>query len=211
VIVASAKKLKRVLADEQNEVLDALRRSESVRHLDTLLPWSNEHAGRYREAIAADLLAAAQAGAASVVDANGKPTKLRKADAVKASTAAPEVLEEWLVTPLRERLERCVSEGGGDNADVAKRARAVYREWKTQHIAEQLDDVIRTAYGRGVLAAIEPGSVVRWVADEGQRICSDCDDNTLAGAVPAGSAFPTGHVAAPAHIGCRCMLIPEAR
>jgi len=211
VIVASAKKLKRVLADEQNEVLDALRRSESVRHLDTLLPWSNEHAGRYREAIAADLLAAAQAGAASVVDANGKPTKLRKADAVKASTAAHEVLEEWLVTPLRERLERCVSEGGGDNADVAKRARAVYREWKTQHIAEQLDDVIRTAYGRGVLAAIEPGSVVRWVADEGQRICSDCDDNTLAGAVPAGSAFPTGHVAAPAHIGCRCMLIPEAR
>ena len=211
VIVASAKKLKRVLADEQNEVLDALRRSESVRHLDTLLPWSNEHAGRYREAIAADLLAAAQAGAASVVAANGKPTKLRKADAVKASTAADEVLEEWLVTPLRERLERCVAEGGGDNADVAKRARAVYREWKTQHIDEQLDDVIRTAHGRGVLAAIEPGAGVRWVADDGQRICADCDDNTLAGAVPAGSEFPTGHVAAPAHLGCRCILIPDAR
>ena len=211
VIVASAKKLKRVLADEQNEVLDALRRSESVRHLDTLLPWSNEHAGRYREAIAADLLAAAQAGAASVVAANGKPTKLRKADAARASTAADEVLEEWLVTPLRERLERCVAEGGGDNADVAKRARAVYREWKTQHIDEQLDDVIRTAHGRGVLAAIEPGAGVRWVADDGQRICADCDDNTLAGAVPAGSEFPTGHVAAPAHLGCRCILIPDAR
>ena len=60
-IVASARKLKRVLADEQNEVLDALRRSESVRHVDALLPRSNEHAGRYREAIADELVQAAQA------------------------------------------------------------------------------------------------------------------------------------------------------
>ena len=38
-IVASARKLKRVLADEQNEVLDALRRKEPVRGLDVLVPW----------------------------------------------------------------------------------------------------------------------------------------------------------------------------
>ena len=37
-IVASAKKLKRILADEQNEVLDALRSREPVRALDDLLP-----------------------------------------------------------------------------------------------------------------------------------------------------------------------------
>jgi len=210
-IVASAKKLKRVLADEQNEVLDALRRSESVRHVDALLPWSSEHAGRYREAIAGELFQAAQAGAASIPDDRGRPTKLRKADAIKASTAAHEVLEEWLVTPLRERLERCVADGDGDNSDIGKRARSVYREWKTQHIDEQLDDVFRTAHGRGVLAALEPGTLVRWVADHGAQVCADCDDNTLAGTVAAGSAFPTGHVAAPAHIGCRCLLIPELR
>ncbi len=210
-IVASAKKLKRVLADEQNEVLDALRRSESARHVDALLPWSSEHAGRYREAIAGELFQAAQAGAASIPDDRGRPTKLRKADAIKASTAAHEVLEEWLVTPLRERLERCVADGDGDNGDIGKRARSVYREWKTQHIDEQLDDVFRTAHGRGVLAALEPGTLVRWVADDGAQVCADCDDNTLAGTVEAGSAFPTGHVAAPAHIGCRCLLIPEPR
>jgi hypothetical protein len=57
------------------------------------------------------------------------------------------VLDEWLIVPLRERLERCVIDGGGDNAGITKRVRAVYREWKTQHIDEQLDDVIRAAHG----------------------------------------------------------------
>jgi hypothetical protein len=42
-------------------------------------------------------------------------------------------------------------------------------------------------------------------------VCSDCDDNTLSGAIPSGDAFPTGHVCAPAHLGCRCLLVPTER
>jgi DivIVA domain-containing protein len=205
-IVASAKKLKRVLADEQNEVLDALRKSESVGDIDVLIPQADEHIARYTEAIADDLLAAANAGAASV--ATGRAAKLRKADAAKASAAAGDVLGEWMVTPLRERLERCVADGDGDNTEIVKRVRTVYRECKTQHIDEQLDDVVRAAHGRGVLAALEPGSVVVWTADKEHAVCADCDDNTLAGPVVVGEKFPTGHVFAPAHIGCRCLLMP---
>jgi DivIVA domain-containing protein len=205
IIVGSARKLKRVLADEQNEVLDALRRSEPVRDLDVVLPPAGEHAARYAAAIAAELVEAANAGAAMV----GRSTKLSKTNAAAASNAAAGVLAEWLVDPLRERLERCVADGDGDNAGISKRARAVYREWKTQHIDEQLDDVIRTAHGRGVLAAITPGSPVVWVCDESRQCCADCDDNSLAGSIPAGTAFPTGHEGAPAHIGCRCLLLPD--
>ena len=36
-IVAAARKVKRVLADEQNDVLDALRRREPVRDVDDLV------------------------------------------------------------------------------------------------------------------------------------------------------------------------------
>ena len=86
-----------------------------------------------------------------------------------------------------------------------------YREWKTQHIDEQLDDVIRTAHGRGVFAAIEPGTTVEWVADPSHAVCADCDDNTLGGAVEVGTAFPTGHEFPPAHLGCRCLLLPADR
>ena len=139
----------------------------------------------------------------------GRTRKLRKADADAAIDAAAEVVAEWLVAPLRERLERCIADGDGDNADIGKRVRAVYREWKTQHIDEQLDDVVRTAHGRGVLAAVAAATPMMWVCDPSHQSCSDCDDNTLAGAVPAGDAFPTGHASTPAHVGCRCLLLPE--
>jgi hypothetical protein len=119
------------------------------------------------------------------------------------------VLAEWLVEPLRERLERCVADGDADNAGISKRIRAVYREWKTQHIDEQLDDVILAAHGRGALAAIAPGTPVVWVCDDATTGCADCDDNSLAGPIPAGQAFPTGSEFAPGHVGCRCLLLPD--
>ncbi len=208
-IVASAKKLKRILADEQNEVLDALRSREPVRALDDLLPERPEHLGRYRDAIVDDLLSAASAGASLVT--SGRVARVKKADAAKATLAGTEVLDEWLIVPLRERLERCVIDGDGDNSEITKRVRSVYREWKTQHIDEQLDDVVRAAHGRGVFSAIEQGTSVEWVSDPAHEVCADCDDNTLGGAVAAGDAFPTGQLFPPAHLGCRCILLPTER
>ncbi len=209
IIVGAARKLKRVLADEQNEALEALRRKEPVRSLDDLLPAPDAHVERYTAAISDDLLTAAGAGAALV--SPGGSTKLNKTSGKAATEAADAVLGEWLVVPLRERLERCVLDGDADNVGIGKRVRAVYREWKTQHIDEQLDDVIRAAHGRGMLAAVGEGTAVVWVRDDTQQGCSDCDDNTLAGAITAGEAFPTGHTFAPAHIGCRCLLLPADR
>jgi hypothetical protein len=107
---------------------------------------------------------------------------------------------------LRERLQRCVEDGDGDNDAVTKRARAVYREWKTQRIDEQLDDVFRVAYGRGACDAIEPGTPVTWIVDPAGPACPDAEDNSLAGTVTLGEGFPTGHTCAPAHAGCRCLL-----
>jgi DivIVA domain-containing protein len=208
-IVASAKKLKRVLADEQNEVLDRLRRREPVRSLSDLLPAPAEHLARYRGVMVDDLLASANAGVSLVTP--GRVARLNKSDAGAAVAAGEAVLDEWLILPLRERLERCVNDGDGDNAGITKRVRAVYREWKTQHIDEQLDDVIRTAHGNGAYAALEPGTPVDWVSDRSHDVCADCDDNTLGGAVAAGQPFPTGHRFPPAHLGCRCLLLPAER
>jgi DivIVA domain-containing protein len=209
-IVASARKLKRVLADEQNEVLDALRRNDPVRDLDALLPWTSHHAERYAVVLDDDLHAAANAGA-RLTATGGRTPRLRKAAARQAVQQASETLTRSMVAPLRDRLERCISDGAGDNAAITKKVRAVYREWKTQHIDEQLDDVFRAAHGRGVLAAVELGSELVWTPDPGHEVCPDCDDNRLAGVVPAGQAYPTGHVCAPAHPGCRCLLLPAAR
>jgi DivIVA domain-containing protein len=205
IIVASARKLKRVLADEQNEILHTLRRNEPVRNIDTMLPWQTEQASRYAAAVQPELEKAALIGAASI---DGGSTKEHKADINRAGAtkAAVEALTTTIVVPLRERLERAVSDSEGDNSELATMVRGIYREWKTQRIDEHLDDVARAAFGRGALAAVVPGTHVCWMVDPNGPACPDAEDNALAGEVPAGQPFPTGHTGAPAHEGCRCML-----
>jgi hypothetical protein len=205
IIASCARKLKRVLADEQNEVLHTLRRSEPVRTIDTMLPWQAEQAERYAAAISPELDKAALAGAASI----GKGTvKENKADINRAGAtkAAVEALSATIVVPLRERLERALGEAVGDNSDLATVVRSIYREWKTQRIDEHLDDVARAAFGKGALAAVVPGTKVCWMVDPDGPACPDAEDNALAGEVAAGQPFPTGDVSAPAHQGCRCVL-----
>ena len=205
IIVACARKLKRVLADEQNEILHTLRRSESVTNIDTMLPWQTEQASRYAAAVQPELEKAALSGAASIDSGSAKEHKadINRAGATKA---AVEALTTTIVAPLRERLERAVIEAAGDNTELSTMVRGIYREWKTQRIDEHLDDVARAAFGRGALAAVVPGAKVCWMVDPNGPACPDAEDNALAGEVPAGQAFPTGHVSAPAHEGCRCML-----
>ena len=84
--------------------------------------------------------------------------------------------------------------------------RAVYRAWKNQRIDEHLDDVALVAFGRGALVALVPGTPICWSVDPNGPDCPDAEDNALAGTVSAGDPFPTDHVCAPAHEGCRCML-----
>jgi DivIVA domain-containing protein len=206
-IVAAGRRLKRVLADEQNGILDTLRQGEPVSSLDALVHDESEQATRYLDAIATQLEAAARAGASSVT---AYPDAI---DLAHSGALGPvrEAVAGGLVDPLRERLAQCVDDADGDNEMMVKRVRAVYRGWKTQHIDTELDDIFRLAYGRGVLAAIPAGSPVTWIVDPHGPACPDAEDNSLAGEVAAGEAFPTGHTCAPAHAGCRCLLAPVTR
>lgn len=204
-IVASARKLKRALADEQNEALHALRAKDAVTSVDRLVGDASTQSRRYSEAIEAELVAAAAGGAASVggtLDGAGQASASR--DAVRAAT---ELLETEIVAPLRERLARAVADADRDNAELGGLVRVVYREWKTQRIDENLDDVARTAFGHGALAGVAPGTSLCWIVDPNGPECPDAEDNSLAGAVAAGDPFPTDHLCAPAHSGCRCMVV----
>jgi len=115
-------------------------------------------------------------------------------------------LADAVVRPLRERVESAAADSDGDATELADAVRAIYREWKNQRIDEHLDDVVRMAFGRGALAAVKPGTPLCWTVDPTGPACADAEDNSLSGAVPAGQPYPTDHVCAPAHAGCRCML-----
>ncbi|MFZ4721112.1 MAG: hypothetical protein ACOYMR_16920, partial [Ilumatobacteraceae bacterium] len=204
-IVAAARKLKRVLADEQNDVLHALRSAKTAITLDVLLASRDEQLRRYADAIDTELTAAALAGAESIDDG---PKKDHAKSITKGHALAPAVdaVGSTIVQPLRDRLDRAVADAEGDRDDLVAVVRAVYREWKNQRIDEHLDDIALVAFGRGALVALVPGTPVCWSVDPNGPDCPDAEDNALAGVVQAGDPFPTDHVCAPAHEGCRCML-----
>ena len=203
VIAAMSRKLKRVLADEQNEVLDILRGKLSVKTLDAIVGPKADHSARMIEALEASLKAGALAGAKSLSDASDK--ELQKMVATQIA-AINEYLIATVVVPLRERLSRSISQASGDNAELTSLVRVVYREWKNQHVDTQVDNIAQTSFGRGAFAALTPGTKVCWKVDPDGPACADAEDNSLAGFVSAGEAFPTGHTHAPAHAGCRCAL-----
>ena len=204
VIAAMSRKLKRVLADEQNEVLDILRGKLPVKTLDAIVGPKTDHSARMLEALEASLKAAALAGAKSLSNASDKDLQKMVASQMAAIN---EFVIATVVAPLRERLSRSISQAAGDNAELTSLVRLVYREWKNQHVDTQIDNIAQTSFGRGAFAALTPGAKVCWKVDPSGPACADAEDNSLAGFVNAGEAFPTGHTHAPAHAGCRCALV----
>lgn len=189
-----ARRLKRTLADEQNEVLDLLRRAKPA-GVDDLLPAAADHRARWSQVADESLAAAATAGAAW---AGGE------AGPVDALT---EALADELTGPLRDRIDRSFAASDGNLDDVADRVRALYREWKGQRLAESARHHVTAAYAQGAFDALPADATVRWVADPAAPACVDCDDNILAGAIGKGEGFPTGGPCAPAHPGCRCLVL----
>ncbi len=211
-----ARRLKRALQDEHNDVLDRLRVKASAprRSGDPgvateaaaggLLPTQAEQEGRYREVSVEALGEAAQAGAAFA----GAP---KEPDAAQVEALAVG-LAEAVVEPLRRQLERVVAESSADDPSVlVERAGAAYREWKGHRIEAQAADAALAAFARGELSGTSAGTLLRWVVHDGGGKCPDCDDNALAGPVAAGDPYPTGQPHPPAHAGCRCLLVPQPR
>jgi len=201
-----ARVLKRALTNEQNEVLDALRRAKApddLAHLDALVGVEADHAERYRSAVTADVRAAALAGAASVGPERDVPSSEVQQQVLDDVTAE-------FVVPLRERLAKALEDAGGDAVEAGATLRAGYREWRTQRADEIAAHLVLIAHGRGAYDAVAAGTPIRWVVDPEGPLCPDADDNALAGVIVAGQPFPTGHCHAPAHPGCRCgIAVPQ--
>ena len=195
-----AKRLKRAMQDEQNDVLDRLRVHKGRPGLDDVLPTAAEQGGRYRDLARPLLEQAAHAGAA----ASGGAETTVDLDVLVGELA------DAVTGPLRSRLADTFAAGAREDDDTAaltERVGAAYREWKMQRIERLAADHLYAAHAVGGFAAVAPGTAVRWVVHDVDGPCPDCDDNALAGATPRGEAFPTGQAHPPAHAGCHCLLV----
>lgn len=204
-VVTLARKLKRVLADEQNDVLQHLRLKKSSLEIDAVFGTPMEQAQRYAGAIAEEAMASASAGAKSVKSSGGSGRRVTQ-KAITDHTAATVVV--GLVAAFREEARIAIGEAEGDREVLSGLMRDVYRKWKMELIDSHVDDIACSAYSKGAYLALEPGATISWMVDPAAACCSECEDNSLAGAVIRGDDFPAGHPHPPAHPGCRCLVSP---
>jgi DivIVA domain-containing protein len=186
------RKVKRNVQDEQNGLLDELRKLRGRAAPDKVLPGLDDQLGAWTVVIQPGLDAAYAAAATIASGADG------------GGPAPAELVDELvraLVLPLRERVYDALLDENDD--DVTQRINARYREWKTG-VESSLGDALVAAWGRGTVEAAPDGALLRWIPEHEGR-CADCDDNALE-PTARGEPFPTGQAHPPAHPGCRCVL-----
>ena len=206
-IEAMTRKLKRVLADEENTVLTHLEGKRSSLSVDAMLPATDVHVQQWVETITEELVSSALAGARAFNKGLRADLRKKVGDAAVMSVVASRVADE-LVRPLRERLRQAAEHCGGDRTDMSSRARSIYREWKMQRIDSVSADLARLAYARGIVLTTANNVKLCWAVDPNGPPCADAEDNSLAGAVLVGEHFPTGHEHPTIHSGCRCLVVP---
>jgi len=196
---------KRLLQDEQNTLLDAVRRARGRPEPGRLLPDLEHQRDAWVELLGPGVDGAYVGGRAAV----GKRGRV--------TSAPPRVMAELvglIVRPLRERLtltlESIVADGPYELPAELQRVAgsaigARFREWRSADLETRVVDVLAAAYARGSYDGTGPATPLRWVPDEPGR-CPDCDDNALE-PTPKGGVFPTGQTHPPAHPGCRCLVV----
>ena len=205
-----AKKLKRVLADEENAMLNYLQSKKAQVALEKVLPSVDNQLQNYVEATSKELIEAAMSGAQSL-SKNLKADLRKKISNTTVMQVMSKKLADDIVYPLRERIQKCVENSDGSASEMSSLIRTVYREWKMQQIDKLVGDVSRLAYSRGAYLVLETGTKVCWMVDPNGPPCADAEDNSLAGEVACGEKFPTGHEHPVIHSGCSCLVVPAQR
>ena len=198
--VALVRQVKLAIGDEQNEVLDRVRRHKGQPKAESVLPATDAQVSAWAAVVLSAVSEAYQLGRGGEGD---EP-------AAVPDDLAPE-LARALVEPLRDRLVAAIDgahEPGETTNQVAERIGARYREWKNRSAEASVEDVLVAAYARGRYDTAADDAVLTWSTPPG-GCCPDCDDNALE-PTRKGETFPTGQPYPPAHPGCRCTVLSGA-
>ncbi len=190
------RKVKRVLQDDQNVMLDRLRSVKGA--ITTELEDEHAQRARYAEAAFDALADAAAAGSQFAYDesgANGGPVDRQELQDVSADLAVT------IVLALRKRI---LADGSGDGQD---RVNMAYKEWRGARVERLCTDAARRAFHIGVLAA-SSGRSVRFLPAPHDPPCDACALDAAAGERIAGQRFPSGSAHPPLHAGCACAVVP---
>ncbi len=207
-IATMTRKVKRVMADEENSMLTYLEGKKALVALEKVLPEASIQTQQYVEALTEDIMAAAMGGAKSL-SSSMKSDLRKKISSASVMQVLAKSIEDSIVLPLRDRIQRCVIQSDGNRDEMSSLVRSAYREWKLQRIDSHIPDLACLAYSRGAYLVLDSGTPVCWMVDPNGPACADAEDNALAGATALGTEFPTGNLHPTAHAGCRCLVTPS--
>ncbi len=207
----ASRRIKRVVQDDQNSLLEGLRiggvdeakrivsETESIARayadvMGSFVQPVVEESSRYFQRI--QILQGAAGGKWNV---SVKPS-------VEMRAAVDELALE-LAEEVSTRVLGVITAGVGDElAALSTRLGATFRELKTEFVETLVSDMISILVSTWLITCTDIAKVT-WVRG-GPGGCADCEDNELEGIIDVGNNFPTGNPAPPAHIGCRCLLVP---
>jgi cell division septum initiation protein DivIVA len=191
------RRVKRVLQDDQNIMLERIRNVKGAMITDELEDELVERA-RYAEAASEALALSAQAGVQFARDEGG----------VAEASVEPSMLDDCaadlavtIVLALRKRI---LSESAGDGTE---RVNAAYREWRGARVERLCTDAARRAFHLGIVTASK-GRSIRFFAAPNDAPCDLCAHDSEAGERLSGENFPSGSPYPPLHAGCACTVIP---
>lgn len=186
------KRAKRIAQDDQNALLDALRRHKGRPAASALLPDVASQTDAWAEALGGVIADAYDAGRLSL-----------GGDATDAPSDLAGGLVGALLEPVRVRWTAAIDDAD-DTADAIEHINARAREFRSQQLEAAVADALAGAYARGAFDAAVDGATLQWVL-AASGCGADCADNALEPTVK-GQPFPTGHLHPPAYAGCRCSL-----
>ena len=204
------KKLKRVLADEENAMLNYLQSKKAQVALEKVLPSFENQLQIFVEATSKELIEAAMSGAQSLSKSLKSDLRKKISNATVMQVLSKKLADD-IVYPLRERIQKCVEGSDGSASEMSSLIRSTYREWKMKQVDKIVGDISRLAYSRGAYLVLETGVKVCWMVDPNGPPCADAEDNSLAGEVNCGEKFPTGDEHPVIHAGCKCLVVPSSR
>jgi len=196
--------LKRLLQEDQNDLLDRIRRHRGRGTFEEDIFPPAVQVERFVEGMRLALEPAFIAGR----NAGGGIPIGEPPDVVGALVA------KQVVAPLRRDLGRMVEPrlAAGDTATtVSERAGDVYRVWKGVRTELLGEGLVYAAFHHVLLDAWReahaPGK--RWLMSQDEADCprDTCRANAAAGVVGVDASFPSGHLAPPAHGGCTCTVV----
>ncbi|NNN21826.1 MAG: hypothetical protein HKL80_07495 [Acidimicrobiales bacterium] len=210
IVAGMVRKLKRAMSDEQNELLDGVRRSGTSAHLEEILPRTQQEQ-RYVD-VASSFLEEARAagitfggelclsmGVNKIDPQNGTPVDTLALDLASLLSGGLRSKMGWDFPPQDDDAE----------ALLVERLSATYREWKGNSLNQLVTDQVMGAFNSGEVSVLPPGTTLVWVVDQKEGTCPDCEDNHISEGTKVGDLWPTGVMFPPSHGGCRCLLVPS--